>query len=321
MMTPFEASGFTLEPTDYCDLNLYRRDTVGLIAMTKFKDNKKAFRQASNQIDARMIEELGVAFRVLAARPDCDAIILASSHRVVFSRGAGIELLAGADSATCRRFIDKAQELVLTVQRLGKPVIAAINGLALGGGAELAMACDWRVAGDRENVMLGQPEAHLGVIPAMGGTQNLPRLVGLDKASHILLNARPDVAAAEALECGLVDRVVAEPELFAKAFEFATAEPPKRRVPGLDRAPGLTPETARDQIMTFLADRPLRQTGSTAPLAAALLDFLAGRTAPERYADGLLYEKEIFVFLQRTEDFAEGVRALVEERPPTFTGR
>jgi enoyl-CoA hydratase/carnithine racemase len=322
MITPFEANGFTLQESPYSDLEIYRREGVALIAMTKFKADKKAFRQASNQIDPRMIAELLSAFSAAAVDRDCRAVILASSHRVVFSRGAGIELLAGVDGATCRRFIEQAQRLVLSIQGQTTPVVAAINGLALGGGLELAMACDWRIAADRENVVLGQPEAHLGVIPGMGGTQNLPRLVGVEKATDILLNARADVTAAEALACGLVDQVVPEDELFEQAFGFAASAPAKRRVANIDRAAQLKPRTVRDEIEAFLAAHPADVSqGATAPLARSLLTFLAGRTDPKRYADGLLYEKEIFAFLQQTEDFAEGVRALVEERSPVFKAR
>ncbi len=321
MIDPFEQGGFVLQENTFNDLDIYRREAVGLIAMAKFKGNKKAFRQASNQIDPRMIEELLTAFREMEQRPDCTAVILASSHRVAFSRGAGIELLEGGDTATCRLFIDKAQALVLAVQRLAKPVIAAVGGLALGGGLELAMACDWRVSGDRENVVFGQPEAVLGIIPAMGGTQNLPRLVGMEKATDIMANARPDVTPAEALDCGLVDRVVPEDRLVEEAFALAASVPSRRAVEGLDLPPDTTPEAIRGEIGTYLAQHPLESGGRVAPLSKALLAFVAEKTAPGRYLDGLLYEREVFSFLQQTADFCEGVRALVEERPPVFEGR
>ena len=317
----FEEGGFVPLENAYKDLEIYRREGVTLIAMTKFKGEKKAFRQASNQIDPRMIEELCAAFKECELRSDCAAIVLGSSHRVAFSRGAGIELLDGVDAATCRLFITKAQALVLEIQRLPKPVIAAIGGLTLGGGLELAMACDRRVAGDRENVVFGQPEALLGIIPAMGGTQNLPRLVGMEKAMRIMMDARADVTPAEALECGLVDRVVAAAARVAEAFRLAASGPAKREVQGLEGIPETTAEAIRGEVGTFLATHPLRTGLRVAPLSRALLTLIADRTAPDRYLDGLLYEREVFGFLQQTEDFREGVAALIEERPPEFKGR
>ncbi len=321
MISPFERSGFVLQESTYCDLEMYRRNAVGLIAMTKFKGDKKAFRQASNQIDPRMIEELLAAFREWEQRPDCAAVVLASSHRVAFSRGAGIELLQGADTETCRLFIDKAQALVLAVQRLTKPVIAAIGGLALGGGLELAMACDRRVSGDRENVVFGQPEALLGIIPAMGGTQNLPRLVGMERAMDIMLNARSDVSPAEGLSCGLVDKVVPEEQLVEEAFAVAASVPAKRVAEGFNLPAETTTELIRGEIDEFLAEHPPESGGKVAPLSKALLTFIADKTLPGLYMDGLLYEREVFSFLQQTADFREGVKALVEERPPLFEGR
>jgi len=321
MISPFEASGFTPRENSYCDLAIYRRDAVTAIVMTKCKGDKKAFRQASNQIDRRMLEELLAAFLECEQDPDCQAIILGSNHRVAFSRGAGIELLDGVDTETCRLFIEKAQGLLLTMQHLAKPIIAAIGGLALGGGLELAMGCDRRVAGDRENVVLGQPEALLGIIPAMGGTQNLPRLVGMDKAMEIMAEARADITSAEALACGLVDQVVPEDQLVDAAFTLAASDPAKRGIEGLDRLPEIDAAAVRRKIEAFLVDHPLEIGGRVAPLSKAMLELISAETAPERYLDGLVYERELFCYLQQTEDFREGIRALTEERPPVFEGR
>ena len=186
MVDLFEKNSFILQETNFRDIDLYQREDIALVVLRKFKNDIKAFRVAANHLDPEILGELDKVLTSLDYQDDIKAVIITSGHKVAFSRGAKIEIMLDADSEECRAFITGAQNFILKIQRLKKPVIAAINGLALGGGLELAMACDYRVLSDRENVVFGLPEASLGVIPGMGGTQNLSRLIGGERAMSII---------------------------------------------------------------------------------------------------------------------------------------
>jgi enoyl-CoA hydratase/carnithine racemase len=289
--------------------------------MAKFKEDKKAFRVATNHLDGRLIGELSTVFSSPGKFGDPRAIILTSSHLVGFCRGAKIEVLQGASSRECRAFITEAQKLILAVGRCPLPVAAALNGLTLGGGLELAMACDYRISTRREQTVFGLPEASLGIIPAMGGTQNLARLVGRELALELIRSARQDIPGTRALECGLLDQLVAPAELIDRAYESATQG--LQKVPLDETPPTINSAQIRKEIKTWLADHkvePLPEAAG-APLSSALLNFLMVEKKDLHYLDGLEYEKEILCYLQRTADFREGIEALTAERAPVFKGR
>jgi enoyl-CoA hydratase len=168
------------------------------------------------------------------------------------------------------------------VERLGKPVVAAVNGLALGGGCELALACTLRVAGD--NAKLGQPEVNLGLIPGYGGTQRLARLVGRGRALEILLTGDP-IDAPEAWRIGLVNRVVPSADVVPTAQALAA------------RLAAKAPHAVR-AILDAVA------RGLDGPLSA-----------------GLAHEAALFGLVTATDDMKEGTRAFLEKRAPAFTGR
>ena len=163
-----------------------------------------------------------------------------------------------------------------------KPIIAAVNGLALGGGLELALACDLRIAS--ENATFGQPEVRLGLIPGWGGTQRLARAIPAAKAAEMILTGKP-IDAAEALRLGLVNTVVPLPDLLPTAAEWA------RNLCGL------------------------------APLALKAAKQAMARGLDTDLASGLRIERESFQHLLTTEDFQEGISAFAEKRPPDFRGR
>ncbi len=323
MSNIFEENGFSLLDSGYKDLEVYRKEDVLLITLVKFKGDKKAFRQASNHLDSGLISELSDVFNTRAGKDDVFSVILTSSHKVAFSRGAKIEVLAEATAEQSRLFIEEAQKMVLQIQRFNKPVIAAINGLTFGGGLELAMACDYRISSDRENVVFGLPEASLGIIPGMGGTQNLPRLVGMERAQEIIINARADINAQSAKEYGFIDKIVPAEKLIEAAFLFAANRDLKKGFSlDLDKIT-VSKESIRQRIENYLKDRKIDVVADqkAAPLAKALLTFLFEKATEYTYLDGLKYEQEIFCYLQQTSDCKEGIKALTEERPPVFQGK
>jgi enoyl-CoA hydratase/carnithine racemase len=170
-------------------------------------------RPPMNAIDAQLRAELAAAATAVADDPQVRAAIIYGGERV-FAAGADIKEMAGADYTTMAVVSRQLQAALTAVARIGKPVVAAITGYALGGGLELALCADFRVAGEESKV--GQPEILLGLIPGAGGTQRLPRLIGPARAKDIVFTGR-FVGAAEALEIGLVDRVVPDAEVYQAA--------------------------------------------------------------------------------------------------------
>jgi len=210
--------------------------------------------------------------------------------RVVVVTGAGDKaFVAGADIAEFSERTPVDQHRVMTgrslheeTERFPKPVIAAINGYCLGGGLELAMACDFRIASTR--ALLGQPEINLGIIPGGGGTQRLPRLVGLGAAMQMILTGEP-IGATEAHRIGLVQEVVAPEELMPRAHELG------------------------------------RTIAARSPVALAAAKEAARASQHTALSEGLRVERGLYLLAFGSEDKDEGVRAFLEKRPPRFTGR
>jgi len=171
-----------------------------------------------NALNAATLDELSLAIEDAAADSSIRVILLTGAGPKAFVAGADISELAGLDEATGREYAMRGQKFSRHMEKLGKPVIACINGFALGGGCELAMACTLRIASD--TARLGQPEVKLGVIAGFGGTQRLPRLVGRGAAMKLLLTGAI-ISANEALHIGLVDEVVPAEELMARAEALA----------------------------------------------------------------------------------------------------
>ena len=235
-----------------------------------------------NALNDQLTAELAGAARAAAA-DQVRAVVIYGGEKV-FAGGADIKVMAEAGYAEMASRSRRLQDAMDLVAGLGKPVVAAITGYALGGGLELALAADFRVAGDRARV--GQPEILLGVIPGAGGTQRLPRLVGPAKAKDIVFSGRM-LAAAEALEIGLVDRVVPDPEVYPVALDMV-----RRYASG----PALALRAAKQAI-----------------------DYGLGGDL----ATGLEIERVQFAALFGTEDQREGMRSFLENGPgkATFTGR
>jgi enoyl-CoA hydratase len=235
-----------------------------------------------NALNAPMFDELEHAFREIAAREDVRVVLLTGAGDKAFAAGADIRELQELDVPGGERKARRGQEVFGLIEGCGKPVIALINGFALGGGCELAMACTIRIVA--ESAKLGQPEVKLGLLPGYGGTQRLPRLVGQSAALKLLLTGEM-IGAAEALRIGLVDEVVSKEGLLERGEELA------------------------------------RVIATSAPLAVkACLDAVRrGREVP--LAEALEIEAVLFGGLFGTDDTKHGLQAFVDKRKPVWTGR
>lgn len=234
-----------------------------------------------NALNAQVIRELGQAAIAVAADQAVRGVIITGSGEKGFVAGADIAELAALAPAAARATAEEGQQAFDRFEQCGKPVIAAINGFALGGGLELAMACHIRVAA--EHARFGQPEVKLGLCPGYGGTVRLPRLVGRGRALELLLTGDM-IDAAEAHRIGLVNRVVPKAELIT---------------------------TARALLEAMLANAPLA-------LAACLESVQTGLDL--RQADALLHEAEQFGALFGTADMQEGTAAFLAKRKADFRG-
>ena len=235
-----------------------------------------------NALNAQTVDDIRRAMLELRQDAEVRAVIVTGAGDKAFVAGADIGELATQDPTRGREMAMRGQHVLDLVEQLGKPTIAALNGFALGGGCELAMACTFRVAAD--TARLGLPEINLGIIPGYGGTQRLARIIGRSQALELILTGR-HVAAAEALALGLVTRVVPAATL-------------------MDEARALAAELA-----------------GKAPLAVryALEAVTRGLDIP--FAQGCALEATLFGLAVATEDMREGTRAFLEKRKPSFTGR
>ncbi|WP_295967727.1 enoyl-CoA hydratase-related protein [uncultured Xanthomonas sp.] len=235
-----------------------------------------------NALNRQVLQALDAAFAAAADDPQIRVVVLTGAGEKAFVAGADIAEMNELTPVQGRDFSQLGQRLMRRIERMPKPVLAMVNGFALGGGLELAMACHLRVAA--EGARLGQPEINLGLIPGFGGTQRLLRLVGRAAALELCLLGAP-IDAARALQLGLVNRVVAAGELQATTLKLA------------------------------------QQLADAAPLALrGILDAIqiGGESAIEQ---GLEYETAQFGLLFSSEDMREGTRAFLERRPPQFRNR
>ena len=235
-----------------------------------------------NALNATLFRELDEVCSELALNLDVRAILITGAGPKAFAAGADIAELAGMDRESGEALARRGQNVFSRLATCGKPVIACINGFALGGGLELALACTFRIAS--ETARLGQPEVKLGLIPGYGGTQRLPRLVGPSAALKLILTGEI-IAAQEALRIGLVDEVVAAEALLPRANAIAA------------------------------------QLAALAPIAMAEALRAVNEGADLTLPQSLELEAQRFGRLFDTADKKEGVAAFLEKRPANFTGR
>jgi enoyl-CoA hydratase len=238
--------------------------------------------QVLNALNTQTLDELRRA--ALACRHDegVRAVIVTGAGDKSFVAGADIRELAVQTPTGGRDHAMRGQHVLDLIENLGKPVIAAINGYALGGGCELAMACTIRIAAD--TAKLGQPEINLGIIPGYAGTQRLSRLVGRGRALELLLTG-DQISAAEAHRIGLVNRVVAPAELMTEARKMAHA------------------------------------LAAKAPIAARYIIDAVNRGLQMPFPDAQVFEATLFGLVASTDDMREGTRAFLEKRKAEFKGK
>ena len=235
-----------------------------------------------NALDSATIRALHAAFEAAADDPAVRVVVLTGSGPKAFVAGADIAEMSALSAVEARDFSLRGQRMMRFVEKMPKPVIAMVNGFALGGGLELAMSCHLRIAADTAKV--GQPEINLGLIPGFGGSQRLLRLAGRAATLELCLTGAP-VTAERALQLGIVNRVVPAAELQAETTKLAA------------------------------------QLASSAPLALrGMLDCVnvGGECSIE---EGLEYESAQFGLVFSSEDMREGTSAFLEKRKPTFTGK
>ncbi|ANB72143.1 enoyl-CoA hydratase [Paraburkholderia phytofirmans OLGA172] len=235
-----------------------------------------------NALNRDTLAELRAVFDDIRADSVIHGVILTGTGDKSFVAGADIAELASLTPVQAKEFARNGQEVFNLIESLGKPVIAAVNGFALGGGCEMAMACTIRLA--VEDAKFGQPEVKLGVIPGYGGTQRLPRLVGKGAALHLILSGGM-ITAQEAHRIGLVNEVMPRAELLARAEAI------------------------------------LRQIGSNAPLAIKFALEAVNKGLEGTQEEGLCIEASLFALCAATADKQEGTSAFLAKRAPSFQGR
>ena len=238
--------------------------------------------KALNSLTGEVVQELECALYELDLDASVKAVVITGAGEKAFVAGADIKEMAEISAFDAHDFASKGQRLMLLMGKMRKPVIAAVNGFALGGGLELALACDFIYAS--EKAKFGFPEVGLGIIPGFGGTQNLPRLIGANRASELIFSGRI-ITAAKAHEWGIVNEVFAPEELLPKAL--ATALEIAGKSP-------LGVRYAKDALVNGL------------------------NMTKE---DGFRYESSLFGVLFATGDQREGMGAFIEKRPAEFTGK
>ncbi len=260
--------------TDFQNINFEKKNQIAYITIDRPK--------VLNALNMATMQELKDAFASIKDDAEVRVAILTGAGEKAFVAGADIGELAQQTPVSAKEYTHRGQAIVDAIENLGKPVIACVNGFALGGGCELAMACTMRLASD--NAKLGQPEVKLGLIPGYGGTQRLSRLVGKGLAMQQILTGDM-ITAQEAYRIGLVNEVVPQTELIARAEAIAA------------------------KII------------ANAPLAIRYAMEAVNRGFDLTLADGLFLEATLFAVCCATEDKNEGTRAFLEKRPAQFKGK
>lgn len=238
--------------------------------------------EALNALNTELLSELKAVFEAAYDDTEVGGIIITGSGEKAFAAGADIIEIAELTELNARKFAERGQSLFTAIENFEKPVIAAVNGYALGGGCELAMACHFRVAS--ATAMFGQPEVNLGLIPGYGGTQRLTKLIGKGRALELMMTGN-NITATEALQLGLVNHV----------------------------------EDDQDAMMA-LAIKLMKKILQKAPLAIGMV-ITSANAADSQDEDGYLIEANSFANCCSTTDFKEGTAAFLEKRKPNFTGK
>ena len=235
-----------------------------------------------NALNTALMEELMHTLTDLGSDAGVGVVVLTGTGEKSFIAGADIKEMAGKTPLEARAYSELGQEIAHKLETMRKPTIAAVNGYALGGGCEIALACDVRLAS--ENAFFGQPEINLGIMPGWGATQRLARATNIGYAKELILTGRM-IDAQEALERGLVQHVYPAAELMPKTVELATAMAAK------------------------------------SPIALYYAKEATNRSLHGDIGGNLVHEADLYSLMFSTEDAREGLNAFVEKRSPTFIGK
>jgi enoyl-CoA hydratase len=235
-----------------------------------------------NALNTALLEELLHTLSDLGSDPRVGVIVLTGTGERSFIAGADIKEMAGKTPLEARAYSELGQEIAHLLETMRKPTVAAVNGYALGGGCEMALACDVRLAS--ENAHFGQPEINLGIIPGWGATQRLARATNIGYAKELILTGRM-VDAPEALERGLVQHVYPIAELMPRTMEMA------------------------------------QQMAAKSPVALYYAKEATNRSLHGDIGGNLVHEADLYSLMFSTDDAREGLNAFVEKREPTFIGK
>jgi len=235
-----------------------------------------------NALNHETLNELKSVFEIIKSDEDVFVVILTGSGEKAFVAGADISEINKLDMVEGKKFAEFGQSVFSLIEKSEKPVIAAVNGFALGGGCELALSCHIRLAS--ENAKFGQPEVNLGIIPGYGGTQRLTRLINSGRSAELILTA-DIIDANEAYRLGLVSKIYPPDQLLSKALDMA------KKISG------------KGQVAIRLAIKAIKEVDEVS------------------LQEGLNYEASLFGLCCGTEDFKEGTKAFLEKRKPGFTNK
>ncbi len=258
----------------YKTLIYEKKDNIGVLTINR--------PEKLNALSNELIEELGMLLDAVEADQEIRVLVMTGAGDKAFVAGADIQELVDRDALVGRKVSRTRQGIFSRIENLPIPVIAAVNGYALGGGLELALACSIRISSDR--AQFGAPEVKLGIIPGDGGTQRLPRLVGLGRAMEMILTG-DFIDAQEAYRIGLVNRIIPHEELMEKAMELSKK----------------------------IATRP--------PLAVQYAKEAVNRSQEGDAVSGYVLESYLHALTCTTEDKKEGVQAFLEKRKGAFKGK
>ncbi len=264
----------TAVPTRFENISYEKKGALAYVTVNRPK--------VLNALNMATMEDLRIAFTAAKADAEVRVVIFTGAGEKAFIAGADINELQKHTAVEGKEYTHKGQSVLDLIENLGKPVIACINGFALGGGCEMAMACTFRLASD--NAKLGQPEVKLGIIPGYGGTQRLPRLIGKGLAMQMVVSGEM-ITAAEAHRIGLVNEVVAQAELIPRAEAIAA------------------------------------KIVANAPLAVQYVMEAVNKGLEMPLAEGLYLEATLFGVCCATEDKKEGTTAFLEKRPAQFKAK
>lgn len=259
---------------EFKNLNFKVEDNVAIVKINR--------PQALNALNYETLHELGRCLTEIKGNQNVSVVVITGAGEKAFVAGADILEMSKMNAIEGREFGRYGQKVFAEIENLSQPVIAAVNGFALGGGCELACACDFRYAAD--NAKFGQPEVGLGITPGFGGTQRLPRLVGRGMGKELLYTASV-IDAQEALRIGLVNKVLPQAELMREVLKVA------------------------------------KKIGGNAKIAVQLAKTAVNHGIDADMTTGVAYEGEVFGLCFATEDQTEGMSAFAEKRKPLFKGK